>query len=892
MQEKVLKNIESKVTTFSIKMHTILITIGPSGAGKTTFVNEVVKPSLESKGVRVAHVSSDEIRRELLGDDSLSKKDSKMLHASKAAFNLLNSKVDALTSYPINTDVVVVDSTGLSEDFRSDIKEIADKNGYNIAVVMFDYKGRQPYYEYLTDEESKKTTSRQIKYMREEVMSKVSKKTYREIYKVKGRDFENYKIDIFNQEKYNRCILPAKYDYVAIGDIHGCYDEFIALLEKNEFSIDSGKISHEDERKRIVLVGDLVDKGYNVGSVIDLVHSNLDMIYMTIGNHENFVYRYLQGDIKEKDLPPKDVVDNYFDSISLFEANEGLKQRFFEVVEAMRPFLKHEEDLFIVTHAPCDQKHLGKLGSVSERSQRTIVYPKEVEFDSPQDYLEAKHEFFDFFRKQSSRSLPVHLFGHVSSKGISIMHNKINLDSGAVSGGHLSSIIVNRNGKHFKTRVPVIDESKVKKKELVEFFFKLPKKIDIDSLESREKGRILYAAEGGVNFISGTVCPANKKQEKDEDGNILLENSELESLDRAIEYFRSNKVTEVVAQPKYMGSRSNIYLFKDPSKNYTTSRGGHIIKETQVDLTEAYSKLYDIPFIKESFDSGTEMFILDAEMLPWSAMGRGLIDRQFVQTDVALRSEVEFLKSTGFESSIDKIVNGEYKDVDFEKIQHKTSKKDLVNMLGSTKAETFKNIRSYMYESDSLDNIESMLDIYSRQIEIYGQDGDISFAPFSILKQVFEDGTEKLFFNENNDEIYSKINDDKCMVVNLENEEDIQALKDFYNNTTVVEEMEGIMLKPRKVYVRGVAPSIKVRNPRYLTIVYGPDYMSEYKLEKLIKRKGIRRKLEISINEWEIGKRLLEIPYNQISKENKHYIQAYGEMVVQEREERELDPRL
>jgi hypothetical protein len=60
----------------------------------------------------------------------------------------------------------------------------------------------------------------------------------------------------------------------------------------------------------------------------------------------------------------------------------------------------------------------------------------------------------------------------------------------------------------------------------------------------------------------------------------------------------------------------------------------------------------------------------------------------------------------------------------------------------------------------------------------------------------------------------------------------------------------------------------------------------------LIQRKRIKRKLEVSVKEWEIGKRILEIPYNLISKENEHFIQAYGEMVLEERNERELDPRL
>jgi len=879
------------IVTIDLRLHTIILMVGPSGCGKTYFAENRILPSINALGnASVSHVSSDEIRRELLGDMNLSKKDPKMMYASKQAFNLLDARVRALTSYPINTDFVIVDTTGLSKEFRDSIKNIADDNNYNLVVIMFDYKGREPYYRFIGDEESKAVTSRQLEYMRDTVMREISKKTFQDIYRVKSHDVEDYEINVINHEQYQECLLSSEFDYTTIGDIHGCYEEFLALLDRNGFEIKDGKISHVEENKRIILVGDLVDKGYDVGGVIELVYNNLDLFYVVKGNHENFVYRYLKGDIPTKDLPPQDVIDTYFDSIKLFESNEELKEKFFVVCESMKPFLKHED--FIVTHAPCDQKYLGKLGSVSERNQRTIVYPKEIEFGNPQDYMAAKSKFFKFFRDQASRSLPIHLFGHVSSKGMSKLYNKINIDSGAVSGGHLTSININSSGRHFVNKISAHDNEKIVKKNLEEFFAAPIAKISIDTLEGRERDRILTAAENKVNFISGTVCPADKLLAKDEDKNIILADSQLESLEQGIEYFRRKGVEKIIAQPKYMGSRANIYLFKNPEKNYTTSRGGHIIKETQVDLTEAYKPLYDLPYIKEAFSKNTELIILDAELLPWSAIGRGLIESSFVTVDKAISSEIEFLKTTGFDKALENVYNGPYKDCDFEKISNKTSKKDLSDLIGSNNERTFRCIKDYVREFPGIDELEALTKIYSRQIELYGADGDVYFKPFSILKEVFEDGTEKLFFNESNEDIYKGINSDNYLVVDVNNQEDIELLKTFYDKTTLIDEMEGIMLKPLTVYVKGVAPSIKVRNPRYLTIVYGPDYQIESKFTKLIQRKRIKRKLEVSVKEWEIGKRILEIPYNLINKENEHFIQAYGEMVLEERNEKELDPRL
>lgn len=646
----------------------------------------------------------------------------------------------------------------------------------------------------------------------------------------------------------------------------------------------------QKKEKRIILVGDLIDKGYGVREVIEFIYNNLEWFYMVKGNHENFVYKYLRNEVEKDKMPPQEIIDVYFDSIKLFESDDELKDKFFKVFESMKPFLKHPD--FIVTHAPCDQKYLGKLGTVSERNQRTVVYPKEVDFSSPQEYTIVVSDFFKFFRNQASRSFPFHVFGHVSTKGIAKLYNKVNIDTGAVSGGQLTSISINRSGRHFINHVSTVDNEQIKKKELRYFFELPPAKIYIDSLEGREKGRILTAAENGVNFISGTVCPADRKIVLDENNNMVVSESELESLEQGISYFKKKGVTTIVAQPKYMGSRANIYLFKDPEKNYTTTRGGFVIKPSQIDLTEAYKPLYDLPYIKEAFSKDTKMLILDAELLPWSAIGRGLIESSFVTVDKAIRSEIDFLRKTGFEEALLDVYNGSYKDFDFEKISHKTSREELIKLIGSNSEKTFRCIKDHMREFTSLDELDELLKVYSRQIELYGSDGQVHFKVFSILKEVFEDDSEKLFFNESNADIYSGVNTDTCLVVDLDNEEDVKKLYDFYNKTTIVEEMEGIMLKPLQVYIKGVAPSIKVRNPRYLTIVYGPDYQSKTKLEKLISRKKIKRKLEMSVKEWEIGKRILEIPYNQISKENEHFIQAYGEMVIEERGEKELDPRL
>jgi len=73
--------------------------------------------------------------------------------------------------------------------------------------------------------------------------------------------------------------------YIFIGDVHGCYDELMALLDK------------VPDDRTIVFLGDLFDRGPYSLKVLDLV---IDLVKNgkaknVIGNHCNKVYRYAKG---------------------------------------------------------------------------------------------------------------------------------------------------------------------------------------------------------------------------------------------------------------------------------------------------------------------------------------------------------------------------------------------------------------------------------------------------------------------------------------------------------------------------------------------------------------------------------------------------------------------
>ena len=75
---------------------------------------------------------------------------------------------------------------------------------------------------------------------------------------------------------------------IVIGDIHGCYDELISLLEETGFA-------RED---RVVAVGDLIVKGRKNKEVLDLFSSD-KRFSSVIGNHDLAVLKFWRGETTE-----------------------------------------------------------------------------------------------------------------------------------------------------------------------------------------------------------------------------------------------------------------------------------------------------------------------------------------------------------------------------------------------------------------------------------------------------------------------------------------------------------------------------------------------------------------------------------------------------------------
>lgn len=196
----------------------------------------------------------------------------------------------------------------------------------------------------------------------------------------------------------------------AIGDIHGCYDNLIALMEQLDIRF------YEDT---VVFLGDYIDRGPDVYQVMEyLVHFKLDhpgTIFLK-GNHEALLLDYLAGGDPQ-----------------IYLMNGGR-----QTLASYRKFYSSSEN------SPLPKTHLDFLHSL-DLYYATEAYvfvhagirPKTpLESQTEEDLLWIRTEFIHT-SWQPERCV---VYGHTPMGKPQIRHNRIGIDTGAVYGGKLTCV--------------------------------------------------------------------------------------------------------------------------------------------------------------------------------------------------------------------------------------------------------------------------------------------------------------------------------------------------------------------------------------------------------------------------------------------------------------------
>jgi hypothetical protein len=388
----------------------------------------------------------------------------------------------------------------------------------------------------------------------------------------------------------------------------------------------------------------------------------------------------------------------------------------------------------------------------------------------------------------------------------------------------------------------------------------------------KEQARIFWAIKEKIMHFSPTISPAPKN----------IERAEIESIYEALLHFKNEGVQEVVVQPKYMGSYCDIYLSKDINDTKFTSREGHLI-----DYLDRNALLEAVKPIHTRFDfTDLELVIVQAELMPWAAMGKKLIERDFLSYYNACLSHAQELKKSSITHKLETLS----KSKEFSEFLLKSAEGD-ISEFKPHEISAYKALDKIVTESlvPNPSFMLGQLEKYKEQLDIYGKEATIHFKPFNVLKKVYLNGTQHL--QTSNAFGFYEVSDDAFLVVSLADknfEDSVEYTKQFFDGL-VAKNMEGIMIKPEQIDVEKT-PCLKVRNTNYLRMIYGWDFAYKYLYH--LDRRNIGKKLKISKNEVKISNEILKIHPKDITESNERYVSLVTSRIKEEEFEEELDTRL
>jgi serine/threonine protein phosphatase 1 len=196
----------------------------------------------------------------------------------------------------------------------------------------------------------------------------------------------------------------------AIGDIHGCFDKLIALMEIIDVDL---------ERDTLLFIGDYIDRGTQskevVDYLIDLSRQSGNVVFLK-GNHELMLEQYLNGTNQFGFLANGGLatLDSYSKGGAPDETNL-IPTTHLDFFRDLRIY--YETDQYIFVHAGL------KPGvPLEEQNEWDMLWIRE----------EFIYSDFDFGKRV--------IFGHTPFQKPIVFENKIGIDTGAVYGNKLTCV--------------------------------------------------------------------------------------------------------------------------------------------------------------------------------------------------------------------------------------------------------------------------------------------------------------------------------------------------------------------------------------------------------------------------------------------------------------------
>ena len=809
--------------------------IGPSGSGKSTFASAHFMPT---------EVVSSDACRAMVADDANDQS------ATPDAFALLN--FIAATRLRAGR-LTVVDATSVQTQARKSLVDLARNHDcLPVAIVL-----NMPEALCLSRNEGRPDRTFGSRVVRQQAsqlrrsLRGLRREGFRHVYVLNSPD-EVAAVTIERVPLWtNRQQEHGPFDI--IGDVHGCFDELLALLDglgyRPAIRVDAegatGMTAAHPKGRKALFVGDLVDRGPGVAQVLKLVMNMVEdgTALCVAGNHESKLVRKLKG-------------RNVKITHGLAETLEQLKGESQEFREQATSFLDGLISHYVLDGGELVVAHAGMKveyqGRASARVRDFCLYG-ETTGETDEWGLPVRANWAADYR---GRAMVV--YGHTPVAEPAWLNRTINIDTGCVFGGKLTALRypelelvsvpaaqvyyepakplaevgqsaeVSANGEHRATNLLDVDDV-------------LGKRI----VETRLRGNITVREENAAAalevmsrlamdprwllYLPPTVSPCDTSKRPD-----MLEHPV-----EVFNYFRSNGVARVICEEKHMGSRAIIVVGQGADVierrfGIATAGIGACYTRTgrrffgDLDLESQFLERVRSAITSAGIwdELGTDWLALDCELMPWSVKAQQLIQEQYAPVGAAAGASLAAAQALLQQTAARGVDVGEAASRVTERLQ-----------------------LSDLYR-----------DAYARYCWPVASLADIRLAPFHALAsegQVHTDQDHLWHMN-----LAARLSradpglfrETQHMVVDLTAPGESEATHWWEELTR--QGGEGMVVKPLDFIATGprglVQPAMKCRGAEYLRIIYGPEYTLPDNIERL-RNRGLSAKRSLALREFALG---------------------------------------
>jgi len=851
----------------------LVVLIGASGSGKSTFARQFFKPT---------EIVSSDACRGIVSDDENNQS------ASADAFELVRYIAAKRLK---NGLLTVIDATNVQPESRRDwIKLAKEYHALPVAIVI-----NMP--EKICVERNEQRNDRKLgKHVVPQQISQLKKSIrdlrlegFRHIFQLKSPEDVQQVEGIIREPLYNNKKEETG-PFDIIGDVHGCYDELCLLLASLGYSIDKENgqllnapvtVGANDEISGVrkpVFVGDLVDRGPKSPQVLRLVMHMVKsgQAWCVPGNHDVKLLKWLSG----KNVQLTHGLDKTVAQLSQESASfrEDVKQ----FIEGLISHYVFDNGKLVVAHAGIKESMQGRgSGRVREFCLYGETTGETDEFGLPVR--------FNWAEEYQGKAMVV--YGHTPVPAPQWLNHTIDVDTGCVFGGQLSAL---RYPEREIVSVPALEvyadavrpigydtSSKLSVQQQYDYVLDINNFIGKRIVQTRYAHSITIREENSIAaleamsrfainpqwliYLPPTMSPSETSQLPG-----LLEHPK-----EAFSYFRNAGVEKVVCEEKHMGSRAIVIVCK--SEEVVLERFGIVNEGIGVVYTRTGRSFFSDKEMEQTFvqrinqaleKSGfyerfnTDWVCLDCELMPWSAKAQTLLEHQYASVGAAampaLADSITALKAAHINNVPVEELLERYK------IRHEQIGKYITAY------------RQYCWPVNNLD--------------------DYKLAPFHIMATAGNTWFEKdhVWHME---EIKQLCQADKGFlmatnykVVDLANDESEQVATDWWTQLTT-DGGEGMVVKPYTFISTNnkglLQPAIKIRGAEYLRIIYGAEYDTPENITRL-KSRGLSFKRSQALREFALGMEGLERFINKTPLQQIHEC-VFGILAL---ESEPVDPRL